>query len=223
MKKKQDYSRREVLWASLSTAPLLAAPGIVRAAARELACATTAIQSEGPFYPTAALEAQNNLIRAADGHGSVRGEPIVVVGRVSDDACRPLAGAEVEIWQADHQGRYHHPDEESRQPLDPYFRYWGRTASDGEGWYRFFTIVPSPYKAGWNWTRPPHIHFKVRGPARSTLTTQMYFPGNPLNQRDYLLNRVERPRRHTLVAARLPEPIRGGPPLPHFRFDIGLA
>ena len=39
----------------------------------------------------------------------------------------------------------------------------------------------------WFWIRPPHIHFTVRSPEHSELTTQMYFAEEPLNYKDRLL------------------------------------
>jgi protocatechuate 3,4-dioxygenase beta subunit len=48
------------------------------------------------------------------------------------------------------------------------------------------TPKPGAYPATSMWTRPPHIHFEVTGKAER-LTTQMYFPGEPLNDKDLLL------------------------------------
>lgn len=60
------------------------------------------------------------------------------------------------------------------------------------------TVKPGAYPAGPDWTRPPHIHFEVR--ARfERLVTQMYFPDEPLNERDRLLAAALRPE--LLVAA----------------------
>ena len=213
-------SRRRVLGASLLAAPLLVAPRLALAAR---ACMPTASQSEGPFYPTEAFKERSNLIRPADSRGAVTGERIVVEGRLSDKACRPISHAVVQIWQADQKGRYNHPGERSRASLDAYFRYWGQTTTDGEGRYRFVTIQPSPYKAGSSWTRPPHIHFRIRHGNGGVLTTQMYFPGNPLNGQDYLFNNVPEARRESVVAVRLPDLMRNDSPVPQFRFDIALG
>ena len=46
------------------------------------------------------------------------------------------------------------------------------------------------------WWRPPHIHFSVWGRVwLSRLVTQMFFPGEPLNERDAILNADARPAR----------------------------
>ncbi len=226
------FSRRQVLSASVRLAPLIVAPlmAVPRAAgAAAGGCPATAAQSEGPFYPTAGIATRDNLILPAQDGSGVMGERIVVAGQVTAGRCMPVAAAEVEIWQADSRGRYHHPQESSGQPLDARFLYWGKTLTDGEGRYRFVTIAPAPYSAGRGWTRPPHIHFKVRkapkagGGGRGELTTQMYFPGHPLNGRDFLHQAIPARLRHTVIAVPVAAPAGAGPPSPHFRFDIALA
>ena len=58
--------------------------------------------------------------------------------------------------------------------------------------YRIKTVKPGAYPAGPDWTRPPHIHFEVHGQFER-LITQMYFPDEPLNASDRLLNAALRP------------------------------
>ena len=214
--KRRLISRRQVLrrslWAlplslgapplSLGISRLLAAPMAV-AAPGSKACLATASQSEGPFYPVRPIESRNNLIRPAGTQEKASGKPIVVKGILTDARCQPIRNAEVQLWQADSQGRYNHPGEPSSAPLDARFFYWGMTRTDTKGAYRFTTILPAPYSAGGNWMRPPHIHFKFRSGGAESLTTQMYFPGHALNERDYLLQRVSASRRDSLVARRI--------------------
>jgi protocatechuate 3,4-dioxygenase beta subunit len=45
------------------------------------------------------------------------------------------------------------------------------------------SVVPGVYRG-----RTQHIHVKVAEPGGSTLTTQLYFPGQPLNARDPLFH-----------------------------------
>ena len=47
-------------------------------------------------------------------------------------------------------------------------------------------MKPGAYPVGGGWVRPPHIHFDVRGQV-NRLVTQMYFAGEPLNDKDPLL------------------------------------
>jgi protocatechuate 3,4-dioxygenase beta subunit len=139
----------------------------------------TPAQTEGPFYPVALPQDSDfDLLR----NGAVqytRGEPAWVDGVVSDLDGKPLAGAQVEIWQCDHAGHYHHPGDGGR--ADPDFQGFGRVTVGRDGAYRFRTIRPVPYTG-----RTPHIHVKVRMGRRDLLTTQLYVQGEPRNERDFL-------------------------------------
>ena len=119
------------------------------------------------------------------------GERIIVTGRVLDENNRPIPHTLIEIWQANSAGRYRHKHDEHRAPLDPNFTGFGRTFSDGEGYYRFLTIKPGAYPWGnhHNAWRPAHIHFSLFAPAFTTrLVTQMYFPGDPMLEFDPIFN-----------------------------------
>lgn len=144
-----------------------------------LARRPTPAQTEGPFYPVELPKDMDfDLLR----NGSLQythGRPAWVEGTVSDLQGRPLAGAQVEIWQCDDAGHYHHPGDGNR--ADRAFQGFGRVAADSAGAWRFRTIRPAPYGA-----RTPHIHFKVRLGARELLTTQLYVEGDPHNARDGL-------------------------------------
>jgi protocatechuate 3,4-dioxygenase, beta subunit len=136
-------------------------------------------QTEGPFYPvTLPQDADADLLR--NGQVDYRhGQPAWVEGVVSDLEGKPVAGAQVEIWQCDHQGRYHHPGDGGR--ADPDFQGFGRVTVGSDGRYRFRTIKPVPYSG-----RTPHIHVKVKLARRELLTTQLYVEGDPNNERDFL-------------------------------------
>jgi len=57
--------------------------------------------------------------------------------------------------------------------------------SNKKGEYTFTTILPGSYKISKDFTRTPHIHFKVTKNQKQ-LTTQMYFKGNKMNNKDFL-------------------------------------
>jgi protocatechuate 3,4-dioxygenase beta subunit len=97
------------------------------------------------------------------------GTPLVVEGMVLTTACAPVAGAIVDVWQADDAGEY---DNEG-------YRLRGFTRADGDGRYRMETIVPGLYPG-----RTRHIHVKVAAPEQPALTTQLFFPGEPDNSGD---------------------------------------
>lgn len=170
----------------------------------------TPSQTEGPFYPVELpRDSDADLLR----NGAVdyrRGQPAWVAGVVTDLQGRPVRGAQVEIWQCDHAGRYHHPGDGGR--ADPQFQGFGRVTVGSDGGYRFRTIKPVPYTG-----RTPHIHVKVKLGTRELLTTQMYVAGDPNNERDFLWRRLGASQDLLTVAF---QP--GGDGL-RARFDIAVA
>ncbi len=146
----------------------------------------------GPAYPYGRIgELDHDLTRQHP--GEPLGERIIVEGRVLDDDLRPIPDTLVEIWQANAAGRYAHRADTHEAPLDPNFTGAGRTVTDSEGRYRFVTIMPGHYPWGnhRNAWRPAHIHFSLFGQSFLTrLITQMYFPGDPLQPLDPVLNSI---------------------------------
>lgn len=127
-------------------------------------------QIEGPYY-TPQTPRRSNLI---DG---LPGEILVLEGRVLSTACQPVAGAIVDLWSCDAQGVYDNTG----------FKLRGHQITDAQGWYRFETLMPGAYGNS-SFRRTPHLHVKIQPPASSLLTTQLYFPDQPLNQRDGFFN-----------------------------------
>jgi len=139
------------------------------------------------------------------------GQYIEVTGRVVDEDGAPLAGAVVEIWQANSAGKYVHELDRHEAPIDPNFIGEGRFVTDAEGCYKFRTIKPGGYpvtESKW-WWRPPHIHYSIFGPSwMNRFVTQIFFPGEPLNEADLLLNAVEDPEaRDRLIFQTSPTPV----------------
>jgi protocatechuate 3,4-dioxygenase, beta subunit len=128
--------------------------------------------------------------------GEPLGERIIVTGRVTDSAGRPVRSALIEIWQANAAGRYLHEVDQHPAPLDPSFSGAGRCVSDDEGRYRFVTVKPGayPWRNHPNAWRPAHIHLSLFGRAfTNRLVTQMYFPGDPLFDYDPIFQSVRDP------------------------------
>jgi protocatechuate 3,4-dioxygenase, beta subunit len=165
------------------TASLIAFPMVWTTARAQAARRPTPSQTEGPFYPVSLpRDSDFDLLR----NGSLtysRGEPAWVEGSVTDLQGKPVGGAQVEIWQCDGAGRYHHPGDGGR--ADPAFQGFGRVVAGADGQYRFRTIRPVPYSG-----RTPHIHVKVKLGSRELLTTQLYVEGDPNNERDFLWRRM---------------------------------
>ena len=178
------------------------------------ACLPTAQQVEGPFYPVEIGEQDRDLTHVTGGVARALGEVIEISGKVSDRKCNPASGVILEIWQANSMGRYVHPrDNEGDRPLDPNFQGYARVRTDEKGRYGFITVKPGSYKAMGSWVRPPHIHFRVRGPGGFSFTTQMYFADEPLNETDYLLQELDLTQRRGLIVSlhqRAADGVKGG-------------
>ena len=163
------------------TAALVASPALWLGARAQAQAArrVTPGQTEGPFYPVAyPKDSDFDLLR----NGTLvygRGQPSWVEGVVTDQDDKPVRGAEVEIWQCDEAGHYHHPRDGGR--ADAAFQGFGRVTVGAQGEYRFRTIRPVAYDS-----RAPHIHVKVKLGARHLLTTQLYVQGDPRNERDFV-------------------------------------
>ena len=114
--------------------------------------------------------------------------PIEICGIVTDEAGRPAPGVLIEVWAANRHGKYDHPADTSDEPLDPNFKGYGRALTAADGSYRFVSIKPGAYpNPGYapEWFRPPHVHFSVYAAGvMQRLITQMYFPGEELNEID---------------------------------------
>jgi protocatechuate 3,4-dioxygenase beta subunit len=227
MKVKPGLTRRDLfrLGAALPLGTLTAA----LAAGAAAACGLTPRQTSGPFFPAFdQFDKDVDLTRVTGHDGRAQGEVIRVRGRVLDEQCRPVEGALVDLWQANAKGRYAHPADRNPAPLDPNFQGWGQAVSDADGRYSFTTIKPAPYplefvggeadtRAGF---RTPHLHFRVAKRGHRELSTQMYFAGEALNDRDAVLARVPASERPRVVI----EPQRGaGAEPPLYVFDVVIA
>ena len=105
----------------------------------------------------------------------------------------PVAGARIELWQANTFGRYDHPSDPNPAALDPDFQGYGEQVTDREGRFRFTTVKPGPYPAEGGGMRAPHIHFDITGHTDRRVT-QIFFRGEPLNDKDRIFQQVRRNR-----------------------------
>ena len=121
--------------------------------------------TEGPFFTPRSPE-RRSLIEPG-----MTGTRMVLTGLVVTQGCKPVAGALVDFWHADDAGDY---DNEG-------YRLRGHQLTDAEGRYRLETIVPGQYPG-----RTRHFHVKVQPGGGRVLTTQLYFPGEARNQRDFI-------------------------------------
>lgn len=141
----------------------------------ELPLTPTPAQQEGPYYPVARLDDQDNDLTVVDGLGGVAvGDVLLLKGTLLTTGGEPVAGATIEIWQTDASGIYLHPGDAGVADRDPFFQGAGVATVAEDGSWSFRTLNPGYYEP-----RPRHIHVKVHVDDRPVLTTQIYFSDDP--------------------------------------------
>jgi protocatechuate 3,4-dioxygenase beta subunit len=120
-------------------------------------------QTAGPFYKPSSPKRTSLL------EPGMKGTKIRLQGHVRSTRCKPVAGALVDLWQADAAGVYDNAG----------YKLRGHQYTDDSGRYSFETVVPGLYPG-----RTRHFHVRVQAPNRSMLTTQLYFPAEQQNKRD---------------------------------------
>jgi protocatechuate 3,4-dioxygenase beta subunit len=120
----------------------------------------TPAQGEGPYYTPNTPE-RNSLLEEG-----MEGEMLILIGYVLDENCQPISGAWLDFWQADTNGDYDNVGYTLR----------GHQYTDAQGRYYLETVLPGLYNS-----RPiEHIHVKVQAPNGEMLTSQLYFPNQPV-------------------------------------------
>ncbi|WP_103381701.1 dioxygenase family protein [Pseudonocardia dioxanivorans] len=184
----------------------------------------------GPFF----VEGSPRIEIGGDISGGAPGEPCWVDGAVRDIAGEPVAGARVEVWEADGDGFYdvQYPDA----------RVAGRAHlfTGDDGGFGFWAVTPTPYPipadgpvgellsaVGRSPMRAAHLHFMVTAPGFRRLVTHIFVDGDEHVGRDSVFGEqaslVKRFVRHE---ASEPVPAGrdlGGLPWSSSRFDIVLA
>jgi protocatechuate 3,4-dioxygenase alpha subunit len=134
----------------------------------------------------------------------VSGERVEIVGRILDGDGNPVPDGIVEIWQANSQGKYAHPDDPQEKPTEAGFIGYGRVPTDNAGRFRFATVKPGRVPGPHGKLQAPHLEASVftRGLQRR-LITRIYFPNEASNAEDFALNLIEPGRRTTLIAKKI--------------------
>ncbi len=159
----------------------------------------TPSQTIGPFFHYALPFSGGDTLT----NEATLGERITIEGRIVDANGAPVNDALIEIWQANCQGRYHHPEDAQEKQLDPNFTGFGRTPTDEAGWFRFHTIKPGPVPGPNGTDQAPHILISVVGRGiLKRMATRLYFPDEAANDSDPILALVPLERRRTLIAER---------------------
>ena len=173
--------RRQILFAG---GTLLLLPGMARAA-----CVATQRDGLGPFFVPNAPQQSDLCVAAGDS------ERLTVTGTITGmPDCKPLAGALIELWQADVKGEYSQVSRDRKDDPRCLLRATLRSGADGR--YAFRTVLPGEYPG-----RPSHIHYRVSMSGYRTLVTQLYF--NP--ERGVDAARVAKLTRGPAVDGKLPD------------------
>lgn len=177
MNMENELNRRQFL-----TLAAVAALGMARPVAGA-GCPATEENPAGPFHLPGAP------FRSKLAPDSQPGERLAISGRVlAGPGCTPLAGAVVDVWHASAAGYYY--GLEASRPLKPEeYLLRGRIRTGGDGRYSFDTILPGNYRVNEEWVRPRHIHYIVSHPGHKSLTTQLYFEGEPQNLTDPMVKK----------------------------------
>jgi protocatechuate 3,4-dioxygenase alpha subunit len=174
---------------------------------------TTPSQTVGPFFHYALpYDGGETLTNEA-----TLGQRIVIEGRLYDANGAPVTDAMIEIWQANAQGRYNHPEDTQDKQLDPNFWGFGRAPTDEQGWWRFHTVKPGQAAGPAGTIQAPHVAISIfaRGVLKR-LATRLYFGDEAAaNAADPILAVVPEGRRATLIAERSTD-------APVYRLDIFL-
>jgi catechol 1,2-dioxygenase len=152
------------------------------------------------------------------------GDRTVFSGRVTDPDGRPIAGANLDVWQADSEGRY-----SGFMPGPPEGNLRGQVRTDADGRYEVRTVIPGPYTipldgptgkmtaaAGWSPWRPAHIHLIVSAEGHEPLVTQLF-----IDSSDYLDSDVASAVKPELIVH--PTPKEDEPGVFQFEYDFALA
>jgi protocatechuate 3,4-dioxygenase alpha subunit len=162
-------------------------------------------QTIGPFFPTRLAEPTCTDLTELRGR-SARGTRITLSGRIMERDGQPVKNGIVEIWQPDADGLFAHPADPRAASADPNFLGWGRCATDGNGWYRFRTIMPGRRADNEGGARLPHINMMLLASGiMRRLTTTVFFGDNPDAAEDPVLAVVPLASRGRLFAQRVPE------------------
>jgi protocatechuate 3,4-dioxygenase beta subunit len=164
----------------------------------------------GPFYPGVFVEQMPkdlSVVAPILAHRP-QGQPIIFAGRFFDANGEPVPSLIIEFWQANAEGRYRHPRDQSTRPLDPQFDGFARIRTADDGAFRFPTIKPGPHPvgAGAALVRAPHLRLTIFASGIDRLVTQVFFEDEPLNGADPVLGGIPDPAvRRRLIARRKPE------------------
>jgi protocatechuate 3,4-dioxygenase, alpha subunit len=155
-------------------------------------------QTVGPFFHLG-LE---HLCTRDDATAAEDAGLMTIRGRVIDGAGVPVKDAVLEIWHADTNGQFNacEPFANGRTAC------FTRAATGDDGAFGFTLARPGAIAGDTGQKQAPHVAVLLfaRGLMRHLLT-RMYFPGEPANAIDPVLQSIPKDRRQTLLARANPD------------------
>jgi protocatechuate 3,4-dioxygenase alpha subunit len=169
----------------------------------------------GPYFSVTVTDA--NCARAI-APPDAKGERVKLLCSVFDRDGKCVPDTLIEIWQANADGKYNHPDDRQAKSIDSAFRGFGRQVTGLEGTCEFETIKPGRVPGRGKTLQAPHLEVGVftRGVLKH-LATRIYFSGDTANRECPVLALVPKARRATLMA----QPVAGQPGT--WRHEIHLS
>jgi protocatechuate 3,4-dioxygenase alpha subunit len=160
----------------------------------------TPSQTVGPYFHLGCTRTHSVSCLAAP---EAKGERIWLHCRVLDGDGLPVNDAMLELWQANSEGKYQHPEDTQDKPADSHCRGFGRLATKEDGTCIFETVKPGCVAGPGDSVQAPHINVSLfaRGVLKR-LPTRIYFQGSAANAGDPVLALVPENRRDTLMARR---------------------
>ena len=158
---------------------------------------TTPSQTVGPYFSIGFARLERSDLTGSSNSGT----RITIRGRVIDGDGETVPDSVLEIWQADAEGRYAHPEDAADRMTANHFFGFGRVPVNHDGEFQFTTVKPGCVPGENGEPQAPHLVISVfmRGLLRR-LVTRMYFPGDAMNESDAVLASVPASRRYTLMA-----------------------
>jgi protocatechuate 3,4-dioxygenase beta subunit len=138
----------------------------------------------GPFHVANAPQYPLGANICLDG----KGEPLLVRGRVTDTEGNPIAGATLDVWQANEDGFY----DVQQKGIQPDFNLRGVFTTDADGYYWFRSVKPRWYPIPDDGpvgkmlaaldrhpNRAAHLHFILEAPGYDRVVTHIFTPDCP--------------------------------------------
>lgn len=161
----------------------------------------TASQTVGPYFRIGLSYLDSSALCTE----AAPGKHITVSGQIFDANGAPVPDAQLELWQADDQGRFTGYDPAESGIVSEGFTGFARAAVDELGAFQFHTVYPGCVATLDGTAQAPHIvvMLSMRGILKH-LYTRIYFAADPRNHVDPVLSAVPSERRKTLFADLMP-------------------